>query len=522
MLEKILIFIIFLGPLVFFHELGHFLFARLFGVRVEVFSLGFGPKIFKRKWGDTEYCVSAIPLGGYVKMFGDDPFNMDAVGSEERKHSFTHKGKWARFWIVMGGPLANFVLAYFLFVALFVGGEKVPELRVGMIPESSMLYQAGLRPGDAFREFNGKPVLGPTDIALEGTKPISSVVVKRTGERVELKMAMTSDEFFNEFIKYPPTLRKPYLVDARGKSYLIFRSDSKLNVGDSLDQIALFRGEQSFTIYEVPEIFDEKNIENHQLAVFDQFTVHLEKTEQLLRELRARGFYARDLLVRDVLQGGPAYNEGLRKGDILKSVSGSTLYSFEGLIRAIDQAPSGSLEIEAIRDGEVFNVSVTPEVRSDSNTERRLIGIFSSAEYVPFDFINTEPKGVIEAFYLSFGRTWDVTMKTLEGFKMLFTAQVSLKSIGGPIAIGQVASDSFNTSITYFFQLMALISINLGLINLLPIPVLDGGHIMFIILETINRGPISRRKMEIAQQVGLSLLLILMIGALFNDFSRLF
>src|SRR5690606_11924274 len=112
MFEKILIFVLFLGPLVFFHELGHFLFARLFGVRVEVFSIGFGPKLLKWKWGETEYALSLIPLGGYVKMFGDDPLNKDEIEASERKFSFTHKGKWARSWIVMGGPLANFILAF--------------------------------------------------------------------------------------------------------------------------------------------------------------------------------------------------------------------------------------------------------------------------------------------------------------------------------------------------------------------------------------------------------------------------
>ena len=120
MLEKIVIFILFLGPLVFFHELGHFLFARLFGVRVEVFSIGFGPKLFRWKKGDTEYAISLIPLGGYVKMFGDDPFNKDGISEEEKKFSFIHKKKWQRFWIVFGGPLANFILAFFIFFALFL------------------------------------------------------------------------------------------------------------------------------------------------------------------------------------------------------------------------------------------------------------------------------------------------------------------------------------------------------------------------------------------------------------------
>ena len=125
-------------------------------------------------------------------------------------------------------------------------------------------------------------------------------------------------------------------------------------------------------------------------------------------------------------------------------------------------------------------------------------------------------------FKFAFSRTWGAITKTVLGFKKLITSEVSFKNIGGPISIGKVATDSFNTSISYFFQIMALISVNLGVINLFPIPVLDGGHIMFIILEILNRGPLSRRKMEIAQQFGLSILLLLTFAALFNDFSRLF
>ena len=124
----IIIFFIVLGVLVFVHELGHFFFARLFGVRVEVFSIGFGPKIFKHVRNGTEYAISIIPLGGYVKMFGDDPFSETVLTEEEKSVAFNHKTKWARFWIVFGGPLANLILAYCLYVGLLAGGEKVPEI----------------------------------------------------------------------------------------------------------------------------------------------------------------------------------------------------------------------------------------------------------------------------------------------------------------------------------------------------------------------------------------------------------
>jgi regulator of sigma E protease len=521
MLEKILIFIIFLGPLVFFHELGHFLFARLFGVRVEVFSIGFGPKLFKFKWGDTDYCVSAIPLGGYVKMFGDDPLNMGSIEPQDRQYSFTHKNKWARFWIVLGGPLANFILAYFLFASLFMAGEKVPELRVGMIPEQSVLYQSGLRPGDSFREFNGKQVLGPTDIALEGQKPVRSIVVSRNGELVEVSLPVTSDEFFEELIQYPATLRKPYLVDSHGQSYFITAEGSTPSIRKSLDQLSMLRGQQTFVIYSIPEVFSENNIENQRLVEKARVEIDVQNNSDLARELLSQGFAAKDTSIRSVLQGSAADKAQMKAEDVIVAINDQPIYSFDGLVSVLNNSTDEVFAVTYWRAGETIIVDVTPEVKMENGKERRLIGIYSNVEYIPFEFIQTESRG-LASFYLAIGRTWDVTLKTIEGFRMLFTAQVSLKTIGGPIAIGQVASDSFNTSISYFFQLMALISINLGLINLLPIPVLDGGHILFIILEAINRGPISRRKMEIAQQLGLSLLLLLMVGAIFNDVSRLF
>jgi regulator of sigma E protease len=136
--------------------------------------------------------------------------------------------------------------------------------------------------------------------------------------------------------------------------------------------------------------------------------------------------------------------------------------------------------------------------------------------------VQTQSKGFIGSITIGLVRTWDSVKKTIDGFIKLITKQVSLKAIGGPLSIGKVAHDSFTLSLSYFFQLMALISVNLGVINLFPIPVLDGGHILFIILEVINGGPLSRRKMELAQQIGLSLLLMLMVGAIFNDVTRFF
>ena len=172
-----LIFVIFLIPLVFFHELGHFLFAKYYGVRVETFSIGFGPTILKFKKGDTTYALSLIPLGGYVKMFGDNVLEKDNVPNYERDKAFTHKSKWQRFWIVFGGPLANFILAFVLFWVILVMGETVPEARVGVVFPNSELHQLGLRTGDLLQRINNRPIFSNFDFATLDTNHISDISV---------------------------------------------------------------------------------------------------------------------------------------------------------------------------------------------------------------------------------------------------------------------------------------------------------------------------------------------------------
>lgn len=521
-IEKFGIFILFLGPLVFFHELGHFLFARLFGVRVETFSIGFGPKILKFKKGDTEYAVSLIPLGGYVKMFGDDPLNKDAIPVEDRDKSFTFKSKWARFWIVMGGPLANFIMAYLIFMSLLLMGERLPELKLGVIPQTSQFYELGMRSGDVIKKVNSKEVYNPTDILLEGEDLIKTMVVGRLNSDVTLTLNMTGETFFEEFVKYPPTLRHPIVVDTHGKTFAIAFESGKVNWDASYDQLRQ-TWSNSQPLYLYPVAIDEKNPNDTFKVDYEQEkTLSLGAYEKLDIGLSENGFRTLDLQVKSINMKSPADVAGLKGSDVIISLNGKDVYSFEDLRGTLQKTKSETVTLTAWRNGESKTFEVKPEVQNMNGEAVKLIGVYSGGLFQAIKFIETKPKSFGTAAVMSVTRTWDTVFKTLEGFKKLVTAEVSFKTIGGPLAIGKVASDSFNTSLSYFFQLMALISVNLGVINLFPIPVLDGGHIMFIFLEILNGGPVSRRKMEIAQQVGLSILLMLMVGAIFNDFSRFF
>ena len=514
-MDKILIFIIFLGPLVFFHELGHYFFARLFKVRVEVFSIGFGPKLFKFVKGGTEYAISLIPLGGYVKMFGDDPRKKGEIPESEREFSFIHKGKWARFWIVIGGPLANFILAYFIFLTLLASGERIPEIKAGIIPQGTELYKNGLRTGDVVRKVNSNEVFNPSDLALEGSTKFKTITVFRNGVPVILKPALKGKDFLEKLMKYPPFLRKPLVVNDKGERLILSLSKNNPDLSLSFDSMAELGGTKEFFILrEIPK--------SKTYQVVEQVVLDTSKRESFLKALQRRGYLAIDLQVKSVKMSSPADKIGIQAGDVFFKLEGKEIFGFETLRSELQKTKSKTVSLELFRKGERKTISIEPEVKELGGKKVKLIGVYSAGEYIKLKFIHTKSKGVFASLAGAAHRTWDTTLKTFDGFKRLFTGDVSLKNIGGPLSIGKVASDSFNTSLSYFFQLMALISINLGIINLFPIPVLDGGHILFIFFEIVNRGPLSEKKMEIAQQVGLSLLMMLMVGAIFNDFSRFF
>jgi regulator of sigma E protease len=218
----------------------------------------------------------------------------------------------------------------------------------------------------------------------------------------------------------------------------------------------------------------------------------------------------------------PADKAGLRQGDILTGLVGEKIMGFEELRARVQKVKAGEeISVSFIREGKTQEVKLRPETRTLDKKTVMTIGVFSGQRMVLPRMRETAPEGLFAAMGMAWNRTVDGVVKTVAGYKKLITKEVGLNNIGGPLAIGKVASDSFQISLSMFFRLMAIISINLGVINLFPIPVLDGGHIMFLGFELINRGPLSRRKLELAQRFGVSFLFLLIFIALFNDISRL-
>lgn len=519
-LEKVFHFIIFLGPLVFFHELGHFLFARLAGVRVEVFSIGFGPKLFKWQWGDTQYAVSLIPLGGYVKMFGDNPLDDKELTEEEKKVAYTHKSKWARFWIVFGGPLANFILAFFIYLFLVVGGEKVPEARLGVVKKDTKYHTLGLRSGDVLKKINDSAILSFDDLNSIDTN-VKSITVQRNAETVNIPMDINGIEFIQNFSALRTGLRAPVVIDENDRLYYVSSSE-KIEFNKALENLREENPNELILFPITSPLESLKKIEDIKLDRNNLTRISAQNNE-VLKSLIDKGFFPRDLIVENVLMGTPADKAGLKKGNVILSVNGKDIVDFEGLRSQVQASKEGvAISLVVLESGNKVNKSITPEVRDHNGQKIKAIGVESGIVFLPLKMVEFKADGFGTAIVSAYNRTIEGIQKTFSGFMKLILGEVSVKNLGGPFTIGKVASDSFNIGLSMFLRLMALISINLGLINLFPIPVLDGGHIVFIMLEALNGGPLSKKKIMVAQQVGMSLLFLLIFVSLFNDFSRFF
>ncbi len=519
MLSQIAIFILFLSPLVFFHELGHFLMARFWGVRVETFSIGFGPKLFKFKKGFTEYAFSLIPLGGYVKMFGDDPMAKNEIKEEDRKYSFIHQLKWPKFCIVSAGPIANFIMTFVLFFTLLMSGEKLPEIRIGEVKKDTTIYKIGIRTGDVLIKVNDTIISDPTDIVPLEKEILKNISVRRGKEEITVAIEMNSKEFFDELVKYFKPLVSPLLVDKQGKYFGISLQDGTIDWKTSLSEILGADISQKVYFYKLSDDFAQ--IIKEKKSTFEKFQEFDLSGIDNWQAIRKAGFFPADLLVKKVKENSAAEKAKIVAGDIIVELERTELNSFDELRSNLQKTTTESVTVGLFRNGELIRVDVTPELIKQDGKSVKLIGIESAVSYVESGIIQTHSKGLINSLTGSFSMTIDVIGKTIVFLRDLISGNISLKNVGGPIAISDVASNSFNFSISYFFRIMAIMSANLGLINLLPVPVLDGGHLMFIFIEFIKRSPISRRKLEIAQQFGLSLLLLLMIVVFYNDLSRI-
>ncbi|AZL85515.1 MULTISPECIES: sigma E protease regulator RseP [Aliivibrio] len=442
-------FIIALGILVAVHEYGHFWVARRCGVIVEKFSIGFGKSIWSRKGKDgTEYSISMIPLGGYVKMLDE---RVDDVPEELKKHAFNNRPLWQRSAIVAAGPIANFIFAVFACWLAFMIGVTALKPVVGSVENNSIFSQAGIESGVELKAISG--------IKTSDWESVNMAIVSHIGDE---SMTVTYSDSDN--IGVDVTKR----LDLSSWKFDPEKDSPMLTLG--------------FRPYR-PEV---------------------------------------TLTIANVSDNSAASRSGMLIGDILSSVNGKELSKWQQMVDEIQGNPSAPMSIVVIRDGIDTTLTLTPDSREDS--EGKLIGFAGvSPEFKgwPEGYRYEKQYGPIVALEKAMIKTGNIIDLTLTMTKKLFTGDVALNNLSGPISIAKGAGATADYGIVSFLGFLALISVNLGIINLLPLPVLDGGHLLFFAIEGITRKPVPERVQEIGYKVGTALIMSLMAVALFNDFMRL-
>lgn len=534
-------FFLLLGLLIFVHELGHFLVAKFFGVRVETFSLGFGKKLLQYKKGDTVYCISAIPLGGYVKMFGDDPTK--ELPEEEKAYSFLHKPVLPRIAIVLAGPLMNLFFAVVLFAAIGLNGEPVPGTQLGDIAAESAAFQAGFRSGDTIISVDNNKVSQWRDFkAYVEDRPNESLnfQIQREATKETLSIDAETTQIDNPFIF--STNRKIGWIDGLrtdSRASLVAISDvngSAAQAGiKNLDIITAINGNKISYWRQIEPALAKAigSSDTLKLTVVNQTDPKEVKREITLpapkeAELSALGLSSTELLLYSIKPDSPADKSGLKAGDRLVEINAQPIKEWDELLQIVKNwsVKNPDMSVTYQRGRELKTIKLSPEMTEiptpQGQFEQRFaIGISPALMSVSNEVVIDKVSGIGPAVALGFEKSWDWSKLIAISMLRLVQNEVSARNIGGVISIGRVASQSYELGWLAFVKMMAIISINLFLLNLLPVPVLDGGHLLFFSIEAIKGSPISLKKMEIAQQVGLVLLLSLMVFALFNDIRNL-
>ena len=430
-LTSIFYFVLTIGVLVLVHEFGHFAAAKLFGMRVDRFSIGFPPRAFGRKFGDTDYCLSWIPIGGYVKIAGmiDESFDTDFLNKEPQPWEFRAKPIWQRMIVLVAGVIMNLLLAVGIFwgIIYFQGKTAWPTTEVGFVADSSAAALAGLQRGDKILSVNNMPVRYWEDIETD-------IYVEQMGEDISLT------------------------VDRGGVQKNLFISRA-----------------------EIP------GIEQARFGILPTGVVPVVSTVQA---------------------GLPASVAGLEPGDIITAIGGVHT-DFYDVPQTIKQYASVPTEIEWTRNDSTMRATITP-------TSEGKIGISYSPRYSGpverkhFSFFASMGEGVKE--------TINATSAFIKNIRAIIVGSVSLsESVGGPVKIAQIATKSAEAGLASFMGVMAWLSLTLAMLNLLPFPALDGGHLMFLAYEGVFRKEIPPRVKIVLQQTGFALLLVFMAFVLYND-----
>jgi regulator of sigma E protease len=444
-LTSVLAFVVAISILVTIHEYGHYIVGRWTGMKVLRFSVGFGKPIWTWVRGKdrTEFCISAIPLGGYVRFLDG---REGPVDPEDQGRAFDHRPIPARIAVLLAGPLFNFLFAIFAYWVLFLNGIPTLQPAVGDVEPQSYAARAGLEFGDK---------------------------IVAVGEVDTADWESTLVNIFDQLV-------------ADGRIPLTLESD------DGRQRRALIMvGEDASRLTEPNMLFEGLGFEPWQPPA----------------------------LIAELTDGGAADISGLVVGDRITSIDGNEISNYSDLIEIVRARPEQAVSLAYVRGGTEFEIEVILGVQDVDGETRGLLGVRGSNDYGDFAYLRKF--GPVESVTQATLRTWTSTVFTLRMLGRMVTGDVSIKNISGPINIAQYAGSSARRGVNEYLAFLALISISLGVLNLLPVPVLDGGQILFQTIELVKGSPLSERSQIIGQQFGIFALILLMSFAFYNDIARI-
>jgi regulator of sigma E protease len=452
----LLAFIGAIALLVTFHEYGHYWVARRCGVKVLRFSLGFGKVIYSKRFAGnaTEWVISSIPVGGYVKMVDE---REEKVAVEDLPYAFNRKPVLQRMAIVAAGPLANFLLAIVLYWALFIHGVPGLKPKLGDVPPGTPAAIAQMHAGETILSIDGVPV--PSwqelhwrllDLVLQ---PDSGQDLKPGEIRIESQDSSGAS--------------LTHILDLSGLA-------AKDMDGDFLDKLGL-------TLYQ-PVVMP---------------------------------------VIGEVAGGSVAQQAGLRAGDRILSANGVAMQRWMDVVGVLRAHPEQTVKLAIQRDGKTLDIAVVPQAVVESGKKIGKIGAGPQLDKREWQAMMTvDSYGPVEALRQSLRKTWETSAISLEMMGKMVMGEVSMKNLSGPITIADYAGQSAKMGGVAYLSFLALVSISLGVLNLLPIPLLDGGHLLYYVAELLKGSPVSERSWEIGQKIGIALLGTLMVFAIYNDINR--